>query len=165
MPRPTNATLRPNCAARFTRICSRYTLVANDVTTILPLVLAKISSNAGTTSTSEPVKPGRSMFVLSENSASTPAVPSSAKRWKSKCSASSGVWSTLKSPVWTMTPSGVWIATATQSGMLCVTRRNSSVTSPTTIRSRGRTGTRRPAASMPCSASLASMSASVIGVP
>ena len=40
-------------------------------------------------------------------------------------SPSSGVWSILKSPVWITTPRGVSIASATQSGMLCVTRRNS----------------------------------------
>jgi hypothetical protein len=43
-------------------------------------VLVKISSNASTISSSEPVKPRRSMFVLSANKASTPAAPSCAKR-------------------------------------------------------------------------------------
>ena len=38
-----------------------------------------------------------------------------------------GVWSILKSPVNSRTPTGVVMATATQSGMLCVTRMNSSV--------------------------------------
>ena len=50
-------------------------LVANEVTTTLPRALAKISSNAAMTLVSEPVKPGRSMFVLSEKSASTPCAP------------------------------------------------------------------------------------------
>ncbi len=49
----------------------------------------------------------------------------------SKCSPSSGVWSILKSPVWTTTPAGVWMASATQSGMLCVTRMNSISNGPT----------------------------------
>ncbi len=37
------------------------------------------------------------------------------------------------------TPRGVWIASATQSGMLCVTRMNSIVNEPTVTRSRGLT--------------------------
>ena len=48
-------------------------LDANIATTILPVALVKISSNASTTSSSEPVNPFRSMFVLSASSASTPA--------------------------------------------------------------------------------------------
>ncbi len=118
-------------------------LDANAATISLPVALVKISSNASTTSSSEPVKPRRSMFVLSANSASTPAPPSSAKRCTSKCWPSIGVWSILKSPVWTTTPAGVWMASATQSGMLCVTRMNSISNGPTVTRSRGRTGTSR----------------------
>ena len=140
-------------------------LDANAVTTSFPCVLANSSSNASTTSYSEPVKPGRSMFVLSANSASTPRAPSSANRWRSKCSPSSGVWSILKSPVWTTVPTGDPIASASASGMLCVTRRNSIVRSPTDTCSRGLTGTSRSAASIPCSSSFASTSASVSGVP
>src|SRR3954470_21920592 len=45
-----------------------------------------------------------------------------------------------------ITPRGVSIATATQSGMLCVTRINSTVNDPTCTRSRGRT---RPATPPP----------------
>ena len=59
----------------------------NAATTIIPGVLVKISSNASTTSISDPEKPLRSMLVLSPNSASTPWPPSSAKRWKSNCCA------------------------------------------------------------------------------
>ena len=112
-------------------------LDANIATTILPSALVKISSKASVTSSSDPETPLRSMFVLSARSASTPAEPSSASRCRSTGSPSSGVWSILKSPVWMTTPCGVSIATATQSGMLCVTRRNSSVNAPTATRSRG----------------------------
>ncbi len=139
-------------------------LDANAATISLPLTLVKISSNASTTSSSEPVKPRRSMLVLSANSASTPSAPSCAKRCTSKCSPSIGVWSILKSPVWTTMPAGVWMASAAQSGMLCVTRMNSTVNGPIVTRSRGRTGTSwRP--SIPCSSSFGSTSASVSGVP
>ena len=50
MPRPTNATLRSNCAARSATICSRYRLDENVATTILPSVLVKISSKPSSTS-------------------------------------------------------------------------------------------------------------------
>ena len=139
-------------------------LDANAATMIRPVALVKISSNASTTSSSDPVKPRRSMFVLSAKSASTPVAPSSANRWTSKCWPSIGVWSILKSPVCTSVPTGVWMASATQSGMLCVTRMNSISNGPTVTRSRGRTGTRRCAPSSPCSFSLGSMNASVSGV-
>ena len=48
-------------------------LEANAATISLPRALVKISSNASTTSRSDPVKPRRSMLVLSANSASTPS--------------------------------------------------------------------------------------------
>jgi hypothetical protein len=83
------------------------------------------------------VKPLRSTLVLSEKSASTPCAPSSAKRCRSKCSPSIGVWSILKSPVKSTTPTGQVTATATQSGMLCVTRMNSSDSGPTVTVCRG----------------------------
>ena len=44
----------------------------NAATMSRPCALVKISSNASTTSSSDPVKPRRSMLVLSANSASTP---------------------------------------------------------------------------------------------
>ena len=62
-------------------------------------------------------------------------------------------------------PAGVVIASATQSGMLCVTRMNSIVNGPTVTVSRGLTVLSRSPASMPCSSSFGSTSASVIAVP
>ncbi len=47
-------------------------LDANAATMSLPAALVKISSNASTTSNSDPVKPRRSTLVLSANSARTP---------------------------------------------------------------------------------------------
>ena len=123
-------------------------LEENVATTSLPCVLVNISSKASMTSISGPVNPLRSMLVLSANSASTPLRPSSANRCRSKCSPSIGVWSILKSPVWTMTPTGVVIASATQSGMLCVTRMNSIVNGPTVTTSRGLTVFSRSPASI-----------------
>jgi hypothetical protein len=59
---------------------------------------------------------------------------------------------------------GVCTAMATQSGMLCVTRRNSTSQSPTRTRCRGCTGTSRSPGSIPCSSSLGLNSANVSGV-
>ncbi len=165
IPRPTNATLRPKRAASRTRICTRNRLDENVATTSIPVADVKISSKAPMTSISEPVKPRRSMLVLSASSASTPSEPSVAKRCRSTCWPSSGVWSTLKSPVWTSVPAGVCSASPTQSGMLCVTRRNSTVIEPMTMRSPGATVTSLSPGSIWCSSSLGSTSASVSGVP
>ena len=51
-------------------------LDANVATTILPSAFVKISSNASVTSTSDPVNPRRSTFVLSASRARTPDAPS-----------------------------------------------------------------------------------------
>ena len=64
------------------------------------------------------------------------------------------------------TPRGVSIASATQSGMLCVTRRNSIVNAPT-CHPIARPHARQPAfpASSSCSSSFDSTNASVSAVP
>ena len=71
----------------------------------------------------------------------------------------------MKSPVWIMIPTGVVMASATQSGMLCVTRMNSIVNGPIVTTSRGLTVFSRPFASISCSSSFGCTSASVIAVP
>jgi len=57
------------------------------------------------------------------------------------------------------------IASATQSGMLCVTRMNSIVNGPMVTRSRGLTVFSLSFASISCSSSFGSMNANVIAVP
>ena len=57
------------------------------------------------------------------------------------------------------------MASATQSGMLCVTRMNSIVNGPIVTRLARLDGLQPILASMPCSSSLGSTSASVIAVP
>ncbi len=57
---------------------------------------------------------------------------------------------------------GQVIASAMQSGMLCVTRMNSTVSGPIVTVSRGPTGFSRLPASMPCSSIFRSMSARAI---
>src|SRR3989338_2168678 len=80
------------------------------------------------------LKPGFVAFVESAMIASTPSLPSSARRWKSAGGSSpAGVRSNLKSPVWTIFPYGVWRTIAAESGILCVTRRYSTSTLPMRI--------------------------------
>ena len=55
-------------------------LDANAATTILPLAPVKISSKPSMTSISDPLKPVRSMFVLSARSTSTPTAHCSSRR-------------------------------------------------------------------------------------
>ena len=65
-----------------------------------------------------------------------------------------------------MTPTGVWMASATQSGMLCVTRMNSIANGPTVDAiARPHGDPSGVASSRPCSRSFGSTSASVSGVP
>ena len=64
-----------------------------------------------------------------------------------------------------MIPTGVVMASATQSGMLCVTRMNSIENGPTVTVSRGLTVFSRSPASISCSSSFGSTNASVIAVP
>ena len=129
----------------------------------------KISSKASVTSSSEPVKPLRSTLVLSASSTSTPAAPSCGEPVEVDVLA-------VERRLVDLEVAGVdrprraasSIASATQSGMLCVTRRNSIVNAPTVTRSRGFDP--RPAA-IACAvrasraSSLDSTSASVNGVP
>ena len=58
------------------------------------------------------------MLVLSMNKAKTPDDPSEAKVARSIISSSTGVKSTLKSPVNTIVPIGVFTAKATESAIL-----------------------------------------------
>ncbi len=71
---------------------------------------------------SDPLRPGRSTLVESENKSATPSSPSCAKRSVSKSCPSTGVGSILKSPECTISPAGVRIASATESGVEWVTR-------------------------------------------
>ena len=79
-------------------------------------------SSVSATTRSGGVSPSTSALVesLSRHSASPSASASS--RLRSVGRASSGVWSSLKSPVWTTVPSGVRRRNPTASGMECATR-------------------------------------------
>ncbi len=68
---------------------------ANDVTTIRPVHRLKTWSRFGPATRSLGAKPGRSPFVESPHSSSSPSRPSSASRVTSAGTPSTGVWSNL----------------------------------------------------------------------
>ena len=81
---------------------------------------------------SDGVKPGRHAFVESESSSFTPP-----ERWamapmseRSVLRPSTGVGSSLKSPLCRMVPAGVWYAVANACGTECVTGMNSQSNGP-----------------------------------
>ena len=77
--------------------------------------------------------PGRSAFVESPRSRSTPWLPSSANLPTSVFRPSTGVSSSFQSPVWITRPASVSSTIATQSGIEWATRTKSSVKEPTRI--------------------------------
>ena len=93
--RPTIATLRPLCSATSIACWTRCTFEANDVTKMRPLRSGMICRNASPTIRSDCVKPGRSAFVESPRTRSTPRLPSSASLPTSVRIPSTGVWSSL----------------------------------------------------------------------
>ena len=93
--RPTSTTFRSSAAAASTTCCTRWMFDAKLVTTMRPSQRANTSSRCGPTTDSEGENPGRSTFVESPHSNSTPSRPSSAKRETSAGAPSTGVWSNL----------------------------------------------------------------------
>ena len=76
--RPITQTLRPVSTATSIACCMRCTFEANDAMSTRPSRTGMICRNASPTSRSEPVTPGRSAFVESPSSRSTPRLPISA---------------------------------------------------------------------------------------
>ena len=99
MLRPITTTLRLNITAASIACCIRDTLDANVAKTTRPFASPTACLIAGPTELSDPVVPGFSTFVESDNSANTPLLPSSANLCISIKRPSTGVWSILKSPV------------------------------------------------------------------
>jgi hypothetical protein len=93
--RPTSATLRSSWAAASTTCWTRWMFEAKHVTTIRPLQWWNTRSRFGPTIDSEGEKPGRSAFVESPHSSSSPSRPSSARRETSAGAPPTGVWSNL----------------------------------------------------------------------
>ena len=138
----------------------------NIATTMRPFAIgpAKMRISDSPTSRSLAVVPSRSALVESERRQATPVSPSSANRRTSRSFPSTGLQSTLKSPVWITRPASVSRAYPTASGTLCGTWRGSkSMWLPTIPMVRGSTACR--SAVIPCSASFSFTTASVNRVP
>ena len=93
--RPITQTFRPTSAATSTACCMRWTFEAKDETKMRPSRTGISWRNASPTTFSERVTPGRSAFVESPTSRSTPRLPMSASRPTSVRMPSTGVWSIL----------------------------------------------------------------------
>ena len=108
--RPTNAILRPFAIAACATCCTRWRCDAKLVTMNRLSGYSRNSDRiAAPTVDSDGVKPGRSAFVESDMSSRTPpsrlAISPSIARFVRR--PSTGVRSSLKSPLWMMVPSGV----------------------------------------------------------
>ncbi len=128
--RPTTQTRRPAAAAASMTSCRRWMWDAKEVTMTRPGASRTMRRSASATIASEAVVPGFSALVESPSMSATPRSPRAASRARSVRTPSIGVWSSLKSPVCTIVPSDVCSATATASGMECVTRTNSASKGP-----------------------------------
>ena len=98
----------------------------------------------GRTSSSPPVRPRRSTFVLSESSASTPRSPQADSASRSVRSSGGAVGSILKSPLATTTPAGVSMARARLSSTLWATRMGWTRKGPSSTGCPGRAGAGPP---------------------
>ena len=127
---PTRATLRSFAIATSAACCIRWMFDAKLATRMRPVRIGISWRNASPTRRSEPVIPGRSAFVESPSIRSTPRLPIDASLPTSVLRPSTGVWSSFQSPVWRTRPAGVSITIATQSGIECAIRMNSSLNGP-----------------------------------
>ena len=121
MRRPMNPIARPAARAASATRWMRGIAVAKQETSTRPRARAKMSRNAGMTSSSHPVRPRCSTLVESDSSTSTPRSPHADSV---STSVLSGPVSALilKSPVASTTPAGVSMARARLSSTLCATR-------------------------------------------
>ncbi len=114
--RPITLTERPTSSATSIACCMRWMFDAKDEIRTRPCRAGMICRNASPTTRSERVKPGRSAFVESPSSRSTPRLPSSASFPTSVRSPSTGVWSSFQSPEWKRRPAEVSRQMPTASG-------------------------------------------------
>ena len=164
--RPITHTLRPFTEAASITCWSRWIWDANEVTITRPGASPMIRRMLGPTVISDGVVPTFSALVESDISSATPASPSARNRSTSTGRPSTGVMSSLKSPVWTIGPCAVCSTTATASGIEWVTRTNSASNGPAWTRDpSGTTSTRSASSPTPCSSSLDLISPSVSRVP
>ena len=126
--------MRPSRYAASTTCCMRSIWDEKVVTITRPGAVANRLARAGPTLSSDLLPDtGTSALVESPSITSTPRSPSRASPGMSLRfdGPPMGRWSNLKSPVCTSVPAGQVSATATQSGIEWVTRRNSASNGPT----------------------------------
>ena len=130
MARPMTQTERPASRPASASVLSRAMLEAKVVATTMPPAFAMSSWIAGRISLSE--RPGwrTATFVESQTRARTPERETSSHRAGSKASPSTGVGSSLKSPVCTIRPTGVSMTRAELSGMECGTGMKCTLSGP-----------------------------------
>ena len=102
--RPTKDTLRPNATAASMICCTRSTLDAKHATITRPSAPRISRCSVGPISLSDGLTPGCSEFVESQRNRSTPASPSRDIPGRSVGRPSSGIWSSLMSPVASTVP-------------------------------------------------------------
>ena len=143
--RPRKPIRRPALIARSATRWIRGIDVAKQETKTRPRVRPKTSRKAGSTSSSPPVRPRCSTFVLSERRARTPRSPQAARAARSVRSSSDADLSILKSPLARTTPAGVSMASARLSTTLWATWMGWTRNGPTSAATPG-TSVRRSAA-------------------
>ena len=151
---PLKAIFLPYLIDEFIICCNLWILDANVATIILPLPLLNKLSKVSPTVFSDMVYPGWHALVLSAISNNTPCLPILANLCKSITLPSTGVKSTLISPVWTTIPNGVWIANAQLSAILWFVLINSTFNLSKAIVSPGLTTFNSTISSILCSSSL-----------
>ena len=135
--------------------------LAKQATTTSPRASRMMSYSTGPTSRSLPEEPRSSAFVESASSTWTPRSASAPIPWRSVTRPSIGVGSSLKSPVCSSTPLGRSTATATPSGIECVTRWKRIVNGPLVTCEPGVISCRSARSVTPCSSSFPAISARV----
>ena len=134
--RPITQTCRPAASEASMTSCRRWMCEANEVTITRPGASRMMRRSAAATTCSDSVSPA------ARRSSSRPAARRRRPRRAARSGARSvrwpsiGVWSSLKSPVCTIVPWSVCSATATASGIECVTRANSTSNGPHAARRR-----------------------------
>ena len=165
--RPTTATLRPQASEASITPCRRWMCEEKLVTITRPGASRMMRLSAAATSCSDCVMPGRSAFVESASMRSTPSLAEPRELGeigragrRSACGRSCSRRCAGSCPRW------VWSATATASGIECVTRANSAANGPQATGSPSLSISMNSASrSRPCSSSFDLTMPSVSRVP
>ena len=154
MARPKRQIDRPARSPASARVFTRATLEAKVVATTILRASDTSFSTAGPTVASDRPACRENTLVESQTSALTPDLATSDHSAGSQGSPTSGVWSSLKSPVWMTRPAGESITNALDSGIECEIGRKPTLNGPTSRVSGHAEQVRTALPSTPYSASL-----------